>query len=454
MHSLFSAGLLPANHLGAGLLEAGLKVIVLGAGVIGVSSAWYLSKLGHDVVVVDRQPAAGLETSFANGAQISVSQSEPWAAPSAPMKVIKWLFKEDAPLLFRPQLDWQQLSWGLEFLIECLPSRYRFNIQQMVNLGLYSRQSLQALRAETGIEYDHLTRGIMQFYTEESDYAGAAEACALLSQYGIERHVVSREEAVRIEPALASLGHKLRGASYAESDESGDAFKFTQNLSKLAEARGVKFMYDTAIETLCVDKRTEGGRISSVMVKQKDSVSVEAMSADAYVVCLGSYSTPMLKTIGITIPVYPAKGYSATLVTEGFSGAPHVSLTDEAMKIVFSRVGDRMRIAGTAELAGYSTELNMVRCEALIRRARELFPDAADYDRPQYWAGLRPSTPSNRPLIGRANYSNLFLNTGHGTLGWTEGPGSGRALADLVSGKVPEVDYRFLNVDGRIPRAA
>lgn len=454
MHSLFSAGLLPANHLGAGLLEAGLKVIVLGAGVIGVSSAWYLSKLGHDVVVVDRQPAAGLETSFANGAQISVSQSEPWAAPSAPMKVIKWLFKEDAPLLFRPQLDWQQLSWGLQFLIECLPSRYRFNIQQMVNLGLYSRQSLQALRAETGIEYDHLTRGIMQFYTEQSDYAGAAEACALLSQYGIERHVISREEAVRIEPALASLGNKLLGASYAESDESGDAFKFTQNLSKLCEARGVRFMYDTAIETLRVDKSAEGGRIASVMVKQKNSVNVEAMSADAYVVCLGAYSTPMLKTIGITIPVYPAKGYSATLVTEGFSGAPHVSLTDEAMKIVFSRVGDRMRIAGTAELAGYSTELNMVRCEALIRRARELFPDAADYDHPQYWTGLRPSTPSNRPLIGRANYSNLFLNTGHGTLGWTEGPGSGRALADLVSGKVPEVEYRFLNVDGRKPSAA
>ena len=431
-----------------------MKVIVLGAGVIGVSSAWYLSKLGQDVVVVDRQPAAGLETSFANGAQISVSQSEPWAAPSAPMKVIKWLFKEDAPLLFRPQLDWQQFSWGLEFLIECLPSRYRFNIQQMVNLGLYSRESLQALRTETGIEYDHLTRGIMQFYTEASDYARAAEACTLLSQYGIERHVISREEAVRIEPALASLGAKLRGASYAESDESGDAFKFTQNLSKLAAARGVKFMYDTTIEALRVDKSAEGGRISSVVVKHKESVSYEAMSADAYVVCLGSYSTPMLKTIGISIPVYPAKGYSATLVTEGFSGAPQVSLTDEAMKIVFSRVGDRMRIAGTAELAGYSTELNMVRCEALIKRARELFPNAADYDRPQYWTGLRPSTPSNRPLIGRANYSNLFLNTGHGTLGWTEGPGSGRALADLVSGRVPEVDYRFLNVDGRKSAAA
>jgi D-amino-acid dehydrogenase len=431
-----------------------VKVIVLGAGVIGVSTAWYLSKQGHDVIVVDRQAAAGLETSFANGAQISVSQSEPWAAPSAPLKVIKWLFKEDAPLLFRPQLDWQQLSWGLEFLVECLPSRYRFNIQQMVNLGLYSRQSLQALRAETGIEYDHLTRGIMQFYTEEADYAGAAEACALLSNYGIERHVVSRDEAVRIEPALASLGTKLRGASYAETDESGDAFKFTQNLSKLAAARGVKFMYDTAIEAMRVEKTPSGGRISSVVVKQKDSVSYEAMSADAYVVCLGSYSTPMLKTIGISIPVYPAKGYSATLVTEGFSGAPHVSLTDEAMKIVFSRVGDRMRIAGTAELAGYNTDLNMVRCEALIKRARELFPNAADYDRPQYWTGLRPATPSNRPLIGRAHYANLFLNTGHGTLGWTEGPGSGRALADIVSGKVPEVDYRFLNIDGKKPLAA
>jgi len=429
------------------ILEVGVKVIVLGAGVIGVSSAWYLSKLGHDVVVVDRQPAAGRETSFANGAQVSVSQSEPWAAPSAPMKVIKWLFKEDAPLLFRPQLDWQQLSWGLEFLVECLPSRYRFNIQQMVNLGLYSRHSLQALRAETGIEYDHATRGIMQFYTEESDYAGAAEACTLLSKFGIERRVVSRDEAVRIEPALASLGEKLKGASYAESDESGDAFKFTQNLATLAEANGVKFMYDTAIEAL----RTDHDRISSVVVKRKDSATYDAMSADVYVVCLGSYSTPMLKTIGISIPVYPAKGYSATLETEGFSGAPHVSLTDEAMKIVFTPVGKRLRIAGTAELAGYNTDINMVRCEALIKRARELFPTAADYDHPQYWTGLRPSTPSNRPLIGRANYTNLFLNTGHGTLGWTEGPGSGRALADIVSGKVPEVDYRFLNVDGRKP---
>ncbi len=439
--------MLARDLIASAILEVGLKVIVLGAGVVGVSSAWYLAKQGHDVVVVDRQPSAGMETSFANGAQVSVSQSEPWAAPSAPLKVIKWLFREDAPLLFRPQLDWQQLSWGLEFLVECLPSRYRFNIQQMVNLGLYSRQSLQTLRAETGIEYDHATRGILQFYTEESDYADAAKACDMLSKFGIERRVVSRDEALRIEPALNSLGARLKGASYAESDESGDTFKFTQNLSTLAQANGVRFMYDTTIEAL----RVEQDRISSVVVKRRDAATYDAMLADAYVVSLGSYSTPMLKTIGISIPVYPAKGYSATLQTEGFSGAPHVSLTDEAMKIVFSRLGDRLRIAGTAELAGYNTELNIVRCEALVKRARELFPSAADYDHPQYWTGLRPSTPSNRPLIGRAHYANLFLNTGHGTLGWTEGPGSGRALADIISGRVPEVDFRFLNVDGRKP---
>ncbi len=425
-----------------------MKVIVLGAGVIGTSSAWYLAKLGHEVVVIDRQSGAGMETSFANGAQVSVSQSEPWAAPSAPLKVLKWLFKEDAPLLFRPQFDWHQLSWGLEFLVECLPSRYRFNIQQMVNLGLYSRESLQALRAETGIEYDHATRGILQFYTEESDYAGAAEACAMLSKFGIQRNVVSRDEAMVIEPALRSLGSRLKGASYAESDESGDAFKYTQNLAKLCESAGVKFKYDTAIEAI----RTDGNRISSVVVKRKESVTYDAMSADAYVVCLGAFSTPVLRTIGITIPVYPAKGYSATLDTAGFEGAPQVSLTDEAMKIVFTRIGDRLRIAGTAEMAGYSTDINIVRCEALIKRARDLFPHAADYDHPQYWAGLRPSTPSNRPIIGRAHYNNLFLNTGHGTLGWTEGPGSGRALADLVSGKVPEVDYKFLHVDGHRPK--
>lgn len=416
-----------------------MKIIVMGAGIIGTATAWYLHKHDHEVTVVDRQPAAGLETSFANGAQISVSQSEPWAAPGAPLKVLKWLMKDDAPLLFRPKMDLHQWIWGAKFLIECLPWRFRRNIREMVNLGLYSRVSLQELRRETGIEYDELTRGILQFYTSKDDFLAAQEASKLLAQYGIEREVKSAEEAIAIEPALNHIRDRLAGATYARTDESGDAHVFTQRLASLCKDRGVKFHYGAMIETLEID----AGRLSGLRVRHSTG-HTETLTADAYVCAMGSYSYLILKPIGISIPVYPAKGYSATLSTKGYSGAPTVSLTDEAMKIVFSRLGDRMRIAGTAELDGYSTNLSMIRTEALVKRARELFPGAADYDNPVYWTGLRPATPSNCPLIGRTRYKNLFLNTGHGTLGWTEGPGSGRALADLISGKKPEVDYQFL----------
>ena len=416
-----------------------MKVIVMGAGVIGVSSAWYLAKLGHEVTVIDRQPGAGLETSFANGAQISVSQSEPWAAPGAPFKVMKWLLKDDAPLLFRPKLEWHQLSWGMRFLIECLPWRFRHNIREMVNLGLYSRESIQELRRETGIQYDQLTKGILQFYTDKGDFLAAQEASKLLQQYGIEREVKTADEAIAIEPALNHIRDRLAGATFAPTDESGDAHVFTQNLAELCRAKGVAFKYGAMIEAIEVD----GGNVSGARLRHSTG-HTETVTADAYVCAMGSYSYLMLKPIGITIPVYPAKGYSATISTEGFTGAPTVSLTDEAMKIVFSRIGNRMRIAGTAELDGYSTSLSLIRTEALVKRARELFPGAADYDNPIYWTGLRPATPSNCPLIGRTKMANLFLNTGHGTLGWTEGCGSGRALADLMSGKKPEVDYQFL----------
>lgn len=416
-----------------------MKVIVLGAGVVGTTSAWYLKKQGHDVVVIDRQPASGLETSFANGAQLSVSQSEPWAAPGAPLKVMKWLLKDDAPLLFRPKLEWHQMSWGIRFLIECTPWRFKRNIREMVNLGLYTRQCLHELVNETGIEYDGIRKGILQFYTSREDFDAAVVASRDLRQFGIEREVKSAEEAIAIEPALHTMRDKLAGATFAKDDESGDAHRFTQNLAELCRQRGVEFKYGANIETL----ETEGSKLSGVRVRHSNG-STETVTGDAYVCAMGSYSYLMLRPIGITIPVYPAKGYSATLSTEGFSGAPEVSLTDEAMKIVFSRLGQRMRIAGTAELDGYSTNLSMVRTEALVKRARELFPGAADYDNPVYWTGLRPSTPSNCPLIGRTRYGNLFLNTGHGTLGWTEGCGSGAALADIVSGKVPKVEFQFL----------
>ena len=418
-----------------------MRVLVLGAGVIGISSAWYLNKAGHGVVVVDRQPGAGLETSFANGGQISVSQSEPWAAPGAPFKVMKWLMKDDAPLLFRPKLEWHQLSWGMRFMIECLPWRFRRNIREMVNLGLYSRESLQELRRETNIQYDQLTRGILQFYIDKGDFEAAQEASNLLRQFGIERSVKSAEEAIAIEPALGHIRDKLAGATYAETDESGDARLFTQNLAALAKEKGVDFRYGANIEAI----ETDGGKVSGVRVRYSTG-HTETLFADAYVCALGSYSYLLLKLIGLTIPVYPAKGYSATLSTEGREGAPMVSLTDEAYKIVFTRLGDRLRIAGTAELDGYSTHLSMVRTEALVKRARELFPGAADYDNPVYWTGLRPATPSNVPLIGKSRFPNLYLNTGHGTLGWTEGPGSGRALADIVSGKRPEVDFHFVGM--------
>jgi D-amino-acid dehydrogenase len=417
-----------------------MKVLVLGAGVIGTTSAWYLAKAGHEVTVVDRQPGAGLETSFANGGQISVSQSEPWAAPGTPLKVLKWLAREDAPLLFRPRLSWHQLSWGGRFLFECLPSRFRFNIREMVNLGRYSRESLQELRRETGIEYDQLAKGILQFYTDAKDFESAQRASEILREYGIERATKTVDEAIAIEPALESARDKLVGATYAEGDESGDATKFTQNLAALCEAAGVRFLYQTRIEAI----EARGGRVNGVRV-QRETRQPEMLAGDAYVVALGSYSPLLLRPIGISIPVYPAKGYSVTLATEGFAGAPYVSLTDERHKLVFSRLGERLRVAGTAELAGYDTEPNMVRCAALVKRTRELFPGAADFAHPIYWTGLRPATPSNCPLIGRTSrYRNLYINTGHGTLGWTESCGSGRALADIVSGKTPDVDYHFL----------
>ena len=347
--------------------------------------------------------------------------------------------RDDAPLLFRPKLEWHQLSWGMRFMIECLPWRFRHNIREMVNLGLYSRQALQELREETGIQYHQLSKGILQFYTSKDDFLAAQEASKLLLQYGIDREVKSADEAIVIEPALRHIRDRLAGATFAPTDESGDAHEFTRNLAVLCGAKGVAFKYGAMVEAI----ETDAGKVSGVRLRHSTG-HTETDTADAYICAMGSYSYLMLKPIGITIPVYPAKGYSATLSTEGFEGAPTVSLTDEAMKIVFSRLGDRLRIAGTAELDGYSTSLSMIRTEALVKRARELFPHAADYDHPVYWTGLRPATPSNCPLIGRTRLPNLYLNTGHGTLGWTEGCGSGRALADLVSGKKPEVDYQFL----------
>jgi D-amino-acid dehydrogenase len=416
-----------------------VKVLVLGAGVIGTTTAWFLSECGHDVTVVERHSAAALETSFANGGQISVSHVEPWANPEAPFKILRWLGQADAPLLFRPRLDVQQWRWGLQFLVECLPSRTRRNMLQILAISKYSGEVLRNLRAATGLHYDDLQRGILQIYTDRGGFDAAAAAAELVRQYGIAREVKTALECIAIEPSLKHRRDWIAGGTYTASDETGDARKFTQSLAALAVQRGVSFRYGITIESLAA----AGGAVTGVRTVDEQHRR-EVLAADAYVMCLSSYTPKLLAPIGITALVYPAKGYSATLKIVDPAAAPTVSITDDAKKIVFTRLGDRLRVAGTAELSGYNLDLNPVRCEALTRRAYEWFGDAVDTRQPEYWTGLRPATPSNVPIIGRTRYPNLYLNTGHGTLGWTMSCGSGKAVADLVSGRKPEVDFEFL----------
>ena len=420
-----------------------MKVTVLGAGVTGITSAWFLRQAGHEVTVVDRQPGAGLETSFANGGQISVSHAEPWANPGAPLKVLKWLMREDAPLLFRLRPDLNQWLWGLDFLRQCTPGRTRHNIKQMVNLGLYSRATLQKLRADTGMDYQQKTEGILHFYTSEQEYADAQGPAAVMREHGCELDMKTPDECVAIEPALAACRPQIVGGSMTPSDESGDAHAFTRQLAALCAAQGVEFLYNTRI----VGARKEGDMLRGVQIASAEGV-VSELKSDAYVMCLGAYSPQWARLLGQTLRIYPAKGYSVTLPVINEAASYNVSLTDDEYKLVFSRLGNRLRIAGTAELGGYNTDLNLVRCEAIVRRVRQLFPDMTDGQNAQYWTGLRPATPSNVPYIGASKTRNLFLNTGHGTLGWTHSCGSGAAIADIVSGRAPQVDFAFT---GQVP---
>jgi len=413
-----------------------LKVLILGAGVVGVSSAWYLAKAGHEVTVIDRQPAAGLETSFANGGQISVSHAEPWSNPHAPLRALSWMGREDAPLLFRLRWDPALFDWSWRFLRECTPQRTRNNIRDIVALALYSRNQLKALRAETAIEYEHLERGILHVYTDPKEYAAAVEASKVLREFGCDRKTIGADECVAIEPALQAARPLLVGGDYTAADESGDAQSFTKNLAALCAARGVCFRYGTTVLRLT----KSGGAISGALIET--ATGDEMLTADAYVVALGSYTPLMLRTVGIRLPVYPAKGYSATIPLTESSIAPTVAMTDDGHKIVFSRLGQRLRVAGTAEFNGYNTELNSVRCQALIHRTQQLFPELRPAGEPEFWCGLRPSTPSNVPFVGRSSLPNLYLNTGHGTLGWTMACGSGTVLADIMSGRESEIQLR------------
>jgi len=419
-----------------------MKVIVLGAGIIGVATAWHLLEEGHEVTVVDRQPEAALETSFANGAQISVCFCEPWANAGAPFKVAKWMLQADSPLLFRPRLDPHQWRWALSFLTQCTDAAFARNVEQLVALGRYSHESLKAVVGKTGIEYDRLERGILHFFSSAADYESGVKAAALMRDHGVDRRVLDRDEVLAVEPALKRFGG-IHGGTFTPSDESGDARVFTQKLARLCAARGAKFLWEHDVLGLA----KSGAKIIGVQVRDRSTLQASTLTADQYVAAAGSFTAPLLRPLGIWLNIYPAKGYSATLRLKRPEDASVVSLLDDTRKIAISRLGDHIRIAGTAEMAGYDTSIDgaksRLRCEALVRRYEELFPGVADTSQPNFWAGLRPSTPNNLPYIGRSKIANLWLNAGHGTLGWTHGAGSGRALAELISGRRPQLDYGF-----------
>ena len=417
-----------------------MKIAVLGSGIIGTATAWWLNQAGHDVVVVDREVGPAQETSRANGCQISVSYSEPWANPRAPMKLLKWLFQENAPLAFRPQLDYRQWLWGAAFLRECLPSRLAPNIHAMVQMAEYSRKTLQEMRADLGIEYNHLERGILNFYRDSSEFEESQKLAGFMRDFGVDRRIVSTDEIVQIEPALAPARSTIVGGDYTAEDETGDIYLFTTALAELAQRAGVEFRFSTRVNRLL----SSGGRIQSAELINSNGL-YETLTADAYVAALGSFTPHLVNPLGIACNVYPAKGYSATFEIRDEAAAPTVSLTDSAHKVVYTRLGNHLRMAGVAELSGYSRSLNTIRCDNMVEMARALFPTALEFDNVQFWSGLRPTTPSNVPLIGRTRIANLYLNTGHGTLGWTMGVGSGRALADLISGRQPEPKFPFLS---------
>lgn len=415
-----------------------MQVMVLGAGVVGVTSAWYLAEAGHEVTVVDRQAGAGLETSFANGGQVSVSQAEPWSNPHAPVKILKWLGDETAPLLFRPMASLRQWGWGLRFLYECLPGRTRDNTVQILQLAVYSAQQLRALRTQTAIRYDHLERGLLQLYYAEGEFEAAKAGVELLRKGGLDVEVKSGEQCLEIEPALRYSGVQPAGGVYAGSDESGDAHLFTRNLAQLCAQRGVQLRYGVAVRRL----EAADAAVSGVHLQLEDG-TLEVAKPDAVLVSLGCSTPFLLEPIGVNVPIYPVKGYSVTLPVTRPERAPSVCLTDQGHKLAISRLGERLRIAGTAELDGYDTGVNDARCNAILERGKRLFPEAADFAQAQRWAGLRPATPGNVPVIGRTRYANLFINAGHGTLGWTLCAGSGRAIADIIGGSAPRVAFRF-----------
>ncbi|SEE02694.1 D-amino-acid dehydrogenase [Burkholderia sp. WP9] len=412
-----------------------MRVVVLGSGVVGVTSAYYLARAGHEVTVIDREAGPALETSFANAGQISPGYASPWAAPGVPLKAVKWMFQKHAPLAIRLDGTQFQLQWMWQMLQNCTSSRYAVNKGRMVRLAEYSRDCLQALRAETGIQYEGRTGGTLQVFRTQQQFDGAAKDIAVLREANVPYELLSSAELAQAEPALAAVSHKLTGGLRLPGDETGDCQMFTTRLAALAEQLGVKFRYNTPIDALAM----AGDRIAGVKCGE------ELVRADSFVVALGSYSTQFLSGL-VKIPVYPLKGYSITAPIVNEASAPVSTVLDETYKIAITRFDDRIRVGGMAEIVGFDKSLRQARRETLELCVNDLFPGGGDTSKATFWTGLRPMTPDGTPIVGRTPVANLFLNTGHGTLGWTMSCGSGQLLADVMSGKQPAIKADDLSV--------
>jgi len=413
-----------------------MRVLVLGSGVIGTTSAWYLRQAGFDVTVVDRQPGPALETSFANAGQLSFGYTSPWAAPGVPFKAIKWLFEEHAPLAIRPTADMAQYRWLWQMLRNCTSARYAVNKARMVRVSDYSRDCINELRAATGIDYEGRQLGTTQLFRTQQQLDAAAQDIEVLREYGVPYEVLDRQGIARVEPALAGKTEMLVGALRLPEDQTGDCQLFTRKLAALAEAAGVEFRFDQDIASI----QRDGDRITGVRING------QLETADHYVVALGSYSPQLLAPLGMQLPVYPLKGYSLTLPITNAAMAPNSTILDESYKIAITRFADRIRVGGMAEVAGFDLSLEPRRRATLEKVVKDLYPDGGDLSQASFWTGLRPATPDGTPVIGATPYRNLFLNTGHGTLGWTMAAGSGRYLADLMSGKQPQISTEGLDI--------
>ena len=417
--------------------KTSMTVLILGSGVIGTSIAYYLARAGHQVTVVDRQPGPALETSYGNAGEVSPGYSAPWAGPGVPVKAIKWLLMHHSPLVIKPMLDPVMWRWCLQMLRNCTEARYRVNKGRMVRLAEYSRDCLKQLRADTGIDYDAREQGTLQLFRTQQQLDGIGKDVEILQQYGVPFQVLDQAGYLQYEPALSIVKEKFVGGLRLPGDETGDCFKFTQRLAKLAEAHGARFRFGETIRSI----ERQGQRITGVVTDR------ERLTADHCVLALGSYSPMLLKPLGIDIPVYPVKGYSITVPITDTRMAPESTIMDETHKVAVTRLGDRIRVGGTAQLSGFDLQLVEARRRTLEHVVTDLFPQGGDVSRAEFWTGLRPMTPDGTPIIGATPYDNLLLSTGHGTLGWTMAAGTGRVVADLISGRKPEISMEGLTME-------